>query len=72
MGFFGCYIYPDYASTIKYIVTSIGQCPHGDATLVAGHLNIELVTLEGDRLGEDITAAIVTAGLEDISVHFIP
>ena len=72
MGFFGCYIYPDYASTIKHVVTSISQCPHGDAPLVAGNLNKDLVTQEGDRLGEDITAAIVTAGLEEISVHFIP
>ena len=72
MGFFGCYIYPDYASTIKHVVTSISQCPHWDALLVAGHLNIDLVTQEGDRLGEDIMAVIVTAGLEDISVHFLP
>ena len=72
MGFFGCYTYPDYTSTIKHVVTAIGQFPHWDALLVAGHFNLDLVTPKGNCLGEEISSEIVTAGLEEISAHFIP
>ena len=43
----------------------------GDALLVAGDLNVDLVAPEGNRNGENIMAEIVTKGLEDISTHFL-
>ena len=69
---FGCYIYPNYASTINHAFPAIGQCSHGDAILVAGYFNVDLVEPKVNRSGKDIVAEIVNAGLEDISVHFLP
>ena len=40
--------------------------------MVAGYFNVDLVEPKVNRSGKDIVAAIVTAGLEDISVHFLP
>ena len=59
----GCYIYPKYVSTINHIFPAIGECPHGDALLLAGYFNVDLVAPKGNRGREEIAAANVTAGL---------
>ena len=40
--------------------------------MVAGYFNVDLVEPKVNHGGEEIVAEIVTAGLEDISVHFLP
>ena len=40
--------------------------------LVAGVFNVKMSDLEGDRRGEDITEALATEGLKDMSEHFLP
>ena len=35
-------------------------------------MNINLGEPEGDRMEEDITATLVTEGLEDMAAHFLP
>ena len=71
IGFFGCYIYPDYDSTIKHVFVDIGQCPHGDALRVTGYFSIDLVAPEGNLQGEEIAAAIMIAALDGIFLHFL-
>ena len=51
---------------------AIRQRPRGAALLVAGESNADLAAPEGNVRDEDITAALSTTGLEDISRHFIP
>ena len=62
----GVILPPDDASTIKRVVTTIGQHPRVAALLVAKKFNVDLAALEGHRHGEEIVAAITSAGLEDI------
>ena len=38
----GCYLVPDYASTIERVVAAISQFPHGAALMVEGDFNTEL------------------------------
>ena len=38
----GCYLVPDYASTVECVVAAISQFPHGAALMVAGDLNTDL------------------------------
>ena len=45
--------------------------PKGAELLVAVDLNINLAEPEGDRREEDIVAALVTEGLEDMAAHFL-
>ena len=45
--------------------------PQGTELLVAGEFNSKLSELEGNRREEDIAAALVMEGLEDMSVHFL-
>ena len=67
-----CYLFPDNASTIESIIVAIGQRPHGSALLVASDFNVYLVVPEVNRCTDDITAAIATAGLEEISMQVLP
>ena len=68
--FVGCYLAPDKASTIKCVISAIGQYPHVAAILAVGNFNIYLAAPEGNRCGEDIVAAIATTGPEDISAQY--
>ena len=68
----GCYLTPNNNLTMEIVVTVLKERPLGDELLVAGDFNVRLSKLEGDRRGEDIVAALATAVLEDMSVHFLP
>ena len=39
--------------------------------MVAGDFDVNLAEPEGDWRGEDITAAMATEGIEDMSEHFL-
>ena len=68
----GCYLAPDEARTIEWVVTALGDQPRGTALIVAGDLNTDLVDMACDRRGTEIAAAITEAGLEDMTAHFLP
>ena len=68
----GCYLALDDTSTIECIVTAIGHRPHGAALLVAGDFNVDLTAPEGNVQDKEITTAIATSGMEDMSAHFLP
>ena len=57
---------------IESVVTALKEHPRGTALIVVGDLNTTLVDPENDRRGTDIAAALMEAGLEDMSVHFLP
>ena len=56
----GCYLAPNYASTIERVVTALKERPRGAKLLVAGDFNVNLAEPEGDRRGEDILADMAT------------
>ena len=66
-----CYLALNDASTIKRVVTAIGQLPLRSALLVAVNFNLNLVATEGSPCIEYIAVAIATAGLEEIYTHFL-
>ena len=68
----GCYIAPDDAQTIERVVKALGDQPKGTALVVAGDLNTDLGEMGCDRRGAEISAALTTAGLEDMAAHFLP
>ena len=68
----GCYLAPDDTLTIERVVEVLRARPKGADLLVAGDLNTNLASPEGDWIGEDIAATIATEGLEDMAQHFIP
>ena len=67
----GCYLSPDNASTINHIIADKNKCTRGAAVLVAGNSNINLKAPEGNCRRGEIVVAIVTAGFEDMSAHFL-
>ena len=68
----GCYLAPNETSTIERVVKALRDRPKGAELLVAGDLNSNLATPEGDRRVEDIATTIATEGLEDMAQHFLP
>ena len=68
----GWYIYPDNASNIERVIVDIRKCTHRAALLVDGNSNIDLAVPEGNCFREEIAVVIATAGLEDMSAHFLP
>ena len=62
-----CWVLP-----IKRIVADISQRPCGASLLVAWDFNTDLTDPEGKSRGEEILLAIVNAGLDNISVPFLP
>ena len=69
---FGCYLNPKKTLTIESIVEALKDKPQGAKLLVAGDFNVKLLEPEGDQRGEEITVALTTEGLEDMSSHFLP
>ena len=47
------------------------DCPRGAEMIFAGDLNVDLERISGQGLDEEITVAVETVGLEDISTHFL-
>ena len=66
-----CYLAPDNTLTIESVIAALKDFPRGSELLVTGDLNINLEDPEGDRREEGITAALTTAGLEDMPSHFL-
>ena len=68
----GCYLAPKNTATTNSVVVAIGQHPYRAALLVAGCFNTDITVKDGNSCGSEIVAAIATAGLEDVSAHFLP
>ena len=68
----GCYLSPDDTSTIESVVAALKERPWGAELLVAGDLNINMEDPEVDWREQYITAALTTAGIEDMPAHFLP
>ena len=68
----GCYLSPENSLTIEDVVVTISQCPRGAALLVGGYFNTDLAVPEGKAWEEYIAAAMDAAGLEYLSVYFLP
>ena len=67
-----CYITPDDDSTIEAVVAATSQKPCGADLLVIGNFNSDLESPEENARDEEISAALATMGLEDMSAHFFP
>ena len=68
----GCYIDPDDNRTIERVVTALGDQPRGTALVVAGDFNTDLGEMASDGRGTEIAAALMEAGVEDMTAHFLP
>ena len=68
----GCYFDPDDTLTIERVFKALRERPKGVELLVAGDININFATPEGDRIEEDIAATFATEGLEDMDPYFLP
>ena len=66
-----CYLAPNDTSTIESVVAALKERPRGSEMLVAGDLNANLDHPEGYRREEEIAAALIEAGFEYMSSHFI-
>ena len=58
----GCYLAPDNARTIEWVVTAMGDQPHGTALVVAGDFNTDLGETASDGIGTEIVAALTEGG----------
>ena len=67
----GCYLAPNDEATTERVVATIVQSHQARPLLRVVYFNTELTAPEGNIRGEDIVAAIMTARLEDMSVHFL-
>ena len=67
----GYYITPEYTSTIEDVVTAIGRQIQGFEFRVARDFNEDLANPEGSARSEEITAALESDGLEEISPHIL-
>ena len=67
----GCYLALDDAATTNRVVTDIIQPPCGAALLVTRDFIADLANMEGSNCGEEIAAAILTAGMEDMYVYLL-
>ena len=56
---------------MESVIAALKERPRGAKLLVAGDFNVNLEDPEGDHREEDITAAMATEGLEDMSAHFL-
>ena len=54
------------------VLIFINHRPCGAALLVDGYFNADLAELEGHTQYEEIVVALSTAGLQDMSGHFLP
>ena len=68
----GYYLATDNALTIYRISPDISQHPCRTKLLVVGNFNTYLAGPEVSKRDKDIVAALLAAGLEDISENFIP
>ena len=66
-----CYLTSDDTLTIESVVAALKEFPRGVELLMEGDLRINLEDPEGDRREEEIETALMTAGLEDMSAHFL-
>ena len=67
----GCYLAPNYTSTIERVVAALKERPRGAKLLVAGDFKVNLAEPEGYQRGEDIAEAMATEGLENMSARLL-
>ena len=67
----GCYLDPDDATSIERITEAMSHRPCKAALLVVGDLNANITDPEGNGRDKEITAALLGAGLENMSRHFL-
>ena len=65
------YIDPDKTLTIEDAVASIGRRPRREILLVAGEFNADPANPEESASAKDISAALASARLEDMSAHIL-
>ena len=58
--------------TIESVVAGLKKRPRGTALVVTGNLNTALDDPENNRRGTEIAAALIEAGLDDMTAHFFP
>ena len=68
----GCYLSPGDTSAIESVIATLKDRLRGAELLVAVYLNRKLLEPEGYQKGEEIAAALTTAGLEYMLEHFLP
>ena len=66
-----CYLAPDHALTIYFIVIDIGERPHRSKLMVEVKFNANLTGLEQSEQEKEIGLALAAAVLEDMLAHFI-
>ena len=57
---------------IQDVKAAMAERTRGTELIVAEDLNVDLESTGGRGQDEEITAAVLTAGLEDLLVHFLP
>ena len=63
---------PPYdTETMERVIEAIRSRPRGAELLLAGDLNVDLATPEGDMRAEDIAMTLATEVLEDMARHFL-
>ena len=67
-----CYLSPENISMIESTAAALRERPQGTELLVVGDFNADLTQPDVARIEEDISVALVAAGFEDISAHFLP
>ncbi len=65
----GCYIPPNYLTTLMHIKQAWQACPKGCLPIMLGNLNINLAALR-DKREERIAKLVNTMALVDMSSHF--
>ena len=66
-----CYLSPFDNTKIWYVEAAMVDCRRGAELIFAGDLNVDLERISGQGPDEEITVAVETVGLEDISTHFL-
>ena len=67
-----CYLGPSDRATTRYVEAEMADQPRAMELIVVGYLNVDIYRTVQQGQDEDIAAAVVTAGLEKISAHFLP
>ena len=65
------YLAPDASSSIERVIRSISQRPWGTTLMVSKYFNTHIMEPEDNAREQVISAAVVTAGLEEMSVQLL-
>ena len=67
-----CYLALFNNTTIIYVEAAMVEWPRGVELIFAEDLNLYLERTGGQGLEKEITVAVATVGIEEISAHFLP